>query len=436
MPDIPTPLEAGCSKAPVVEDCSEALRSNVDSNVNTDVKTSPSPCQLPADKTAEAKGEPAVVSAETCPATDSALATPADARACDVDALRDEAAKVISSREAKAEEKLAAIEKLAGAGVDELVVRDGDNVERTLRIELENLGGKLLVHCFADDDSGRERILLRGISNNDGTYEHQKNANGEDVSFYGSWWTSRMGSKSQIAQISEAEHDEKDLAMIDAVLNESGFNYSDEWDRYGSYGDEPGDLTMSQEELNGLFDRVTATSFGGRRRIGRAGVRGQAIHFRAGMAIDADGSPRARQIDPCGQYQTSLRNPDGTYVNAERIPYIVLPGGQYKHLGVRIGDVAAVRYNGRVEFAVFADVGPSHKIGEGSMALAAALDINNSPTRGGLQSAAVDYIIFPGSGRTRALSRGETVVRGIAALKVTAGHQEEEGRLDDNRRRV
>jgi hypothetical protein len=132
---------------------------------------------------------------------------------------------------------------------------------------------------------------------------------------------------------------------------------------------------QDQGMLNSMFDRAAANAHGN----------GDAVYFKAGMDIDCDGSKRARQIDPCGQTQTSLRYRNGESVNAENINYIVLPAGQYKKLGIKLGDIAAVRYNGHVAFAIFADVGPRHKLGEGSMALASALGINNSPTRGGIK---------------------------------------------------
>ena len=57
------------------------------------------------------------------------------------------------------------------------------------------------------------------------------------------------------------------------------------------------------------------------------------------------------------------------YVNAEAINLIVLPGGL--SLGEKLGDFAVVIHPGAqsVSYAVYADVGPAHKIGEGSIAL-------------------------------------------------------------------
>jgi len=157
------------------------------------------------------------------------------------------------------------------------------------------------------------------------------------------------------------------------------------------------------QRLNQLFDGV-AEKAGYSRRITQ--VDDGTVYFRAGMAIDADGSPRATSIDPTGQSRTSLRYKGGASVNAEQTNYFVLPLERYQQYGVRLGDIAAVRYNDQVRFAVFADVGPHQKLGEGSMALAASLGVNPNPRNGGTQRPEVEYIVFPGSGNGRPLHNG------------------------------
>jgi hypothetical protein len=159
-------------------------------------------------------------------------------------------------------------------------------------------------------------------------------------------------------------------------------------------------VVTDEERLNQLFDGV-AKSAGYARRLTR--VDGGSVYFRAGMAIDADGSPRAREIDPYGQSNTSLRHRNGAPVNAESTKYFVLPLEKYQQYGVRLGDIAAVRYGDNVRFAVFADVGPRQKLGEGSMALADSLGINSNPRNGGTHRPEVEYIVFPGSGNGRPL---------------------------------
>jgi Fungal chitosanase of glycosyl hydrolase group 75 len=167
-----------------------------------------------------------------------------------------------------------------------------------------------------------------------------------------------------------------------------------------------------------------------------------AVLFRAGMQIDADGAPNA--YGPRGKGLDSIANakrgdrfvgvitgPDGTpivqkrgpykgfyvsptslhaaggresnpatYVDARRIPYIALPRGLAEQFSVTLGDLAVVvnQKNGRAAFAIYADSGPADKIGEGSIALASALRVNSDPRHGGIQEEEITYLLFPKSG--------------------------------------
>jgi Fungal chitosanase of glycosyl hydrolase group 75/Extensin-like protein C-terminus len=130
---------------------------------------------------------------------------------------------------------------------------------------------------------------------------------------------------------------------------------------------------------------------------------GGQIYIDADMDIDADGSPNATTIDPCcGQLETSLRYPTAgkESVDSEKIPYFVLPNEWFSSKKIKLGDIAAVIYKGNVEYAIFADVGPKDKIGEGSISLARSL--GHEPIIGGIVKSGIDrdviYIIFPGSG--------------------------------------
>ena len=169
---------------------------------------------------------------------------------------------------------------------------------------------------------------------------------------------------------------------------------------------------------------------------------GDAVLFHAGMYVDADGAPNAygphdRGLDFTtnalrnGRFQSVALHPDGrpviqrsgrfkgfyvsttslhnaagsptvpaTYVDARKIPYIVLPPEFIKRFDVALGDLALVtnQRNGRTSFAIFADVGPHGKIGEGSVALARALGINDDPRYGGTGDSTIAYLVFPKSG--------------------------------------
>jgi len=127
------------------------------------------------------------------------------------------------------------------------------------------------------------------------------------------------------------------------------------------------------------------------------------------VATHPDGKP---VIQRSGRFKgfyvstTSLRNATGsptspdTYVDARKIPYIVLPPEFMNQFGVALGDLAVVtnQRSGKTSFAIFADVGPHGKIGEGSVALARALGLNDDPRHGGVGDSSITYLVFPRSG--------------------------------------
>ncbi len=173
----------------------------------------------------------------------------------------------------------------------------------------------------------------------------------------------------------------------------------------------------------------------------------RSLVFQAGMEIDADGAYRAyhpppdtglgldnlhnagepgnwfglvtnngrpdgipvvqRSDDPAPGFfvsSTALEDPSKErtnplrYLDAESIPYIVLPGGM--GAGAGLGDYGVVvnRSNNKVSAAICGDIGPRRKIGEASIAAAKAIGIPSSPRNGGVSSKIVLYVIFAGSG--------------------------------------
>ncbi len=168
-------------------------------------------------------------------------------------------------------------------------------------------------------------------------------------------------------------------------------------------------------------------------------ARGPAFFFVAGMTIDADGAPNAYNSQNTGLDDLAnagspgewvgvvqgrdgnpiVQGPDDPFpgyfvsctsmadrtksprdptrcVDASKIPYIVLPGNLAREAGARLGDlgVAVNLWNGRLSYAIFADVGT---LGEGSIALAKNLGIPSDARRGGSRWG-VFYLVFPGSG--------------------------------------
>jgi hypothetical protein len=97
---------------------------------------------------------------------------------------------------------------------------------------------------------------------------------------------------------------------------------------------------------------------------------------------------------------TNLRDPH-RYVDAASIPYVVLHPKALKY--ARLGDFAIVMNlrNKKLSAAIVADQSASNlPVGEGSIALAQALNINASARTGG-QDDSVIYLIFPNSGNGR-----------------------------------
>ena len=128
-----------------------------------------------------------------------------------------------------------------------------------------------------------------------------------------------------------------------------------------------------------------------------------AVYWTADMDIDCDGRDigdgKCPGNDCCYQPQTAFTNRNGLPLAASVTPYVVIPNDfQYAGLDTnRGGNVIAVIYNRKLQYAVFGDTGPTDIIGEASYACAAALGINPDPGNGGVGSG-VTYIAFVGTG--------------------------------------
>ncbi len=128
-----------------------------------------------------------------------------------------------------------------------------------------------------------------------------------------------------------------------------------------------------------------------------------------GLAKDEHGTPYIQgPDDPFPGYyvsetaladRTKPPNDPTRYVDATKIPFIVLPGIMGRESGARGGDFAVVfnLEDGRMSPAIFADVGPEDSIGEGSVALAENLGIRSDARNGGVRRGVL-YLVFPGSG--------------------------------------
>ena len=147
-----------------------------------------------------------------------------------------------------------------------------------------------------------------------------------------------------------------------------------------------------------------------------------------GLAKDADGEPIIQgPNDPFPGYYVSATaladrsrpaNDPTRYVDASKIPFVVLPGGMARQLGARPGDFAAVfnQRNGKSSYAIFGDVGPGDRIGEGSIALAENLGIRSDARNGGARRGIL-YLVFPGSGNGRPRTTEEIDAEGQKLLQ-------------------
>jgi len=91
------------------------------------------------------------------------------------------------------------------------------------------------------------------------------------------------------------------------------------------------------------------------------------------------------------------RSDPAAYVDAETVPYIVVPPLVVQQTtGVVRGCKARVTYRGRSVDCVVADKGPRDKIGELSIAAARAVGMPSSPRSGGTEAAEVLYELWPG----------------------------------------
>ncbi|MFJ2112654.1 MULTISPECIES: glycoside hydrolase family 75 protein [unclassified Streptomyces] len=141
-----------------------------------------------------------------------------------------------------------------------------------------------------------------------------------------------------------------------------------------------------------------------------------AVFWKADMDIDCDGQITEHcnlGTDPYFQDTTAYTQSDGRPLNAETLPYIVVPTPgwiwNYRSSGIRGGSVAAVIHANKVQYAVVGDTGPSGIIGEASYATARALGITADPSGGGVPSG-VTYIVFKDS-RVSPLEDHDAAVR-------------------------
>jgi hypothetical protein len=152
------------------------------------------------------------------------------------------------------------------------------------------------------------------------------------------------------------------------------------------------------------------------------------VFWEADMDIDCDGvvSEKCNKTtDPSFQPDTFVHTSQSLPLDSATLPYVVLPSPSatfdYRDHGIASGDVVAVIYEGKVEYAVFGDTGPTGIIGEGSYALAERLGIDPDPLRGGTEDG-VTYVVFPGSKVSPVEDHAAAVAQGeVAARRLISG---------------
>jgi hypothetical protein len=153
-----------------------------------------------------------------------------------------------------------------------------------------------------------------------------------------------------------------------------------------------------------------------------------AVYYECKFDIDNDGSGGNAAHDPFHSDDTNLHDINGA-LDANKIAYAVLPLDRSerrvkrpgltdfgRELGLRPGDLGVAMWREksvgdvRRVFFIYGDKGPANKLGEGSVHMADALNINSNPNSGGIDSSTMKqlkkgiiHIAFPNSGKSSIL---------------------------------
>jgi hypothetical protein len=162
------------------------------------------------------------------------------------------------------------------------------------------------------------------------------------------------------------------------------------------------------------------------------------VYYECKFDVDNDGSGGNSGNDPFHLTDTSLHDMQGIALDANQVPFAVLPLDRAqssvkrpgltdfgKGLGLGVGDVGIAfwrtKSSGPVQSCcfIYGDTGPANKLGEGSVRLASALGIDPDPVTGGIDSRTIQrlgkgivHIAFPGSGKDF-LTRGHKLMSSL-----------------------
>lgn len=149
-----------------------------------------------------------------------------------------------------------------------------------------------------------------------------------------------------------------------------------------------------------------------------------------GLACNAAGTPYEQgPADPAPGFYVSVTayvdhtksvNDPLRYVDAETVPYLVVPPDLTGLRGVHMGDYAIGLYGDKLVAGVVGDVGPHGHYGEASIAWAAGLGVPSSPKHGGC-SRGVTCLVFPGSGKAWPRDMAEVAAQAQAMFQAWGG---------------
>lgn len=213
------------------------------------------------------------------------------------------------------------------------------------------------------------------------------------------WALPAMAAAVSLMAVPAASADQQAPAAAPAM--EANLSHSKPW-ASAQEGPSADELLAKLENCDQLSDGAYAPDVGEEETIPVCGV-GDAVFWQGDMDIDCDGQRTEQcneETDPWWQNQTAFQDSNGEHLNAAELPFIVVPGASskfdYTAAGITGGTVGAVIYEGKVQYAVVGDVGPTEAIGEASWATADKLGIDPDPATGGTPEG-VSYVLFPGA---------------------------------------
>jgi hypothetical protein len=141
-------------------------------------------------------------------AGDSRLSAPVNdksAAAPSADKTPEAKAAMLFSNDATPEQKLATVRDLANTGITSMSYRDSSGSERKLRFEVEGAGNRQMVHLFDSGADCREKTALRGISSADGTFEKQRDQQGNSVDYQGKGYSNLAQAQADTLKVDAAD---------------------------------------------------------------------------------------------------------------------------------------------------------------------------------------------------------------------------------------